>query len=110
MLSPLPTFASEIGGDPINSLLMLAPVLALISARPVQTIATNNMAIPKEKNLAVQLVTTLAFCVAPFGLFHAIWYGVMGEYASSWAAGLVSILAGAIFFWWYGLMQRKQQD
>jgi Flp pilus assembly protein TadB len=68
------------------------------------------MAIPKEKNLAVQLVVTMAFCVAPFGLFHAIWYGVTDEHASPWVAGLVSVLAGAVFFWWYGYMQRKQRQ
>jgi hypothetical protein len=68
------------------------------------------MAIPKEKNRAVQLVVTIAFCVAAFALFQAAWYGITGEHGSPWVSGVVSIVAGAVFFWWYGYMQGKQKE
>jgi len=68
------------------------------------------MAIPKEKNLAVQLVPTVAFGVASFLFVRAMWYVLTGEHAPSWVAGLASISGAAAFFWWYGYMQRSPSE
>jgi len=68
------------------------------------------MAIPKEKNVAVQLVPTVAAGVAASLAVRAVWNGVTGRDAPLWVLIVMGVSVAVAFFRWYGSMQRRLPD
>jgi hypothetical protein len=65
------------------------------------------MAIPKEKSVAVQLIVSFAASVGFVFLFRAAQYLLTGDPAFTWLGGISGLAFAAIFYWWYGYMQRS---
>jgi hypothetical protein len=68
------------------------------------------MAIPKEKNLAVQLVPTVAVGVVTGIVVRLAWNAATGRDAPLGIPLSAGAIVAAAFFWWYGYMQRRMPD
>jgi thiol:disulfide interchange protein len=68
------------------------------------------MAIPKGKNVAVQLVVSFAAGAGFAMLVRVAWYLVRRELPHVGLVVAAGLAFAAAFYWWYGRMQQRLTD